>query len=145
MEDVIKSSSWPALRWFTSCTSCQVLNSQRTPLMTLSFQISKEIHSGVSSWVTARLGISRSCVQKCDYVPSPLSTSLLLLIKLEFLKSTKFSKLFSKLRCATVVRLQFKSSIECTRINDALLSEATVANMYHVHFHRLHSLCLNEE
>jgi hypothetical protein len=54
------------------------------------FQDSKDPHNGVSSGITARLGISRSCEQKCDYVPPPLSTYLLLVIKFEFLKSTKF-------------------------------------------------------
>jgi hypothetical protein len=64
--------------------------------LTLSFKISKEINRGVSSCFTARLGISHSCEQKCDYVPSPSSTSLLLLIKLEFLKSTKILKIILK-------------------------------------------------
>jgi hypothetical protein len=51
----------------------------------------------VSSCITARLGISRSCEQKFDYVPPPFSTSLFLLIKFEFLKSTKFYKIILKL------------------------------------------------
>jgi hypothetical protein len=41
---------------------------------------SKEKLNGVSSGITARLGISRSCEQKCGYVPPPLSTSMSLLI-----------------------------------------------------------------
>jgi hypothetical protein len=59
--------------------------------------ISKESHRGVSSCFTERLGISRSCEQKCDYVPSPLYTSLLLLIKFEFLKTIKIFKIILKI------------------------------------------------
>jgi hypothetical protein len=54
--------------------------------------ISKESHRGVSSCFTARLRISRSCEQKCDYVLQPLSTSLFLLIKFEFLNLPYFTK-----------------------------------------------------
>jgi hypothetical protein len=59
------------------------------------FQDSKDPHNRVSSGITARLGISRSCEQKCDYVPPPLSTFLLLLISFWNFLNLQFYKNYS--------------------------------------------------
>jgi hypothetical protein len=63
---------------FTMCRSCHISYSQSAPLLLLELWFPGET-TGFFLW-KARLGISRFCEQKCDYVPPPLSTYLLLMI-----------------------------------------------------------------